>query len=153
MLEDGLDKPISPQMAWIGWSHNPEVAGSNPAPATQKGPAKQGLLFAEKQTCRPTFYPIFYPLHSRKHWIRAFWRACAGSFTAFARRVRKLGSVHLQGNLAGRQQAQLATRCGQANASRPRRRSGTSSTGGLIAVNADSAARPERGRPMPTTPR
>jgi hypothetical protein len=25
MLGDGLDKPISPQMAWIGWSHNPEV--------------------------------------------------------------------------------------------------------------------------------
>src|SRR6266496_91959 len=45
MLGDGLDKPISPQMTWIGWSHNPEVAGSNPAPATTKGPAKRGLLF------------------------------------------------------------------------------------------------------------
>jgi len=33
MLGDGLDKPISPQMTSIGWSHNPEVAGSNPAPA------------------------------------------------------------------------------------------------------------------------
>src|SRR6266540_4668807 len=33
-------------MTWIGWSHNPEVAGSNPAPATAKGPAKRGLLFS-----------------------------------------------------------------------------------------------------------
>jgi hypothetical protein len=59
MLGDGLDEPISSQMIWIGWSHNPEVAGSNPAPATEKGPVKQGLLFAEKQTRGPTFYPIF----------------------------------------------------------------------------------------------
>jgi hypothetical protein len=36
MLGDGLDKPISSQITWIDASHNPEVAGSNPAPATAK---------------------------------------------------------------------------------------------------------------------
>jgi hypothetical protein len=45
MLGDGLDEPISSQMIWIGWSHNPEVAGSNPAPATQKGPQTRAFCF------------------------------------------------------------------------------------------------------------
>jgi hypothetical protein len=36
------------------------------------------------------------------------------------RKVRKLGHGHLQGNPADPEQAQLATRCEQANASRPR---------------------------------
>jgi hypothetical protein len=31
-------------MTWQQLAHNPEVAGSNPAPATQKGPAKWGLF-------------------------------------------------------------------------------------------------------------
>jgi hypothetical protein len=31
MFGEGLDKPTSPHVTWIGWSHNPEVAGSNPA--------------------------------------------------------------------------------------------------------------------------
>src|SRR5207253_10765439 len=51
-----------------GWSsqvarraHNPEVAGSNPAPATQEGPAKQGLLSAGKQSRDQTLYPFLYP--------------------------------------------------------------------------------------------
>jgi len=45
MLGDGLDKPISPQMTWIGWSHNPEVAGSNPAPAIAKGAGNGAFPF------------------------------------------------------------------------------------------------------------
>src|SRR6266496_1125404 len=48
MLGDGLDKPISPQMTWIGWSHNPEVAGSNPAPATAKGAGNGAFRFARE---------------------------------------------------------------------------------------------------------
>src|SRR5712691_6379166 len=31
-------------MTWINAPHNPEVAGSNPAPATQGGPAKRGFF-------------------------------------------------------------------------------------------------------------
>src|SRR6266545_7973692 len=61
MLGDGLDKPISPQMTWIGWSHNPEVAGSNPAPATPKGPHTRAFCFlAEQQTSDlvPNLVPI-----------------------------------------------------------------------------------------------
>src|SRR6266508_366795 len=38
MTSDGLDKPNWPYVAYLGTSHNPEVAGSNPAPATLKGP-------------------------------------------------------------------------------------------------------------------
>src|SRR5215203_5658781 len=39
MIGNGLDKPISRQTTWIDASHNPEVAGSNPAPATRERPA------------------------------------------------------------------------------------------------------------------
>jgi hypothetical protein len=38
--------PIWPEVAWIGWSYNPEVAGSNPAPGSEKRPWKQGLFSA-----------------------------------------------------------------------------------------------------------
>src|SRR3954452_5093866 len=48
-----------------GWSsqvarraHNPEVAGSNPAPATKKAPETGPFLFSRKERCRelcPTF--------------------------------------------------------------------------------------------------
>src|SRR6266542_6840357 len=37
------------QVAWIGWSHNPEVAGSNPAPAIGKAP-ETGLFRPQAQT-------------------------------------------------------------------------------------------------------
>src|SRR6266542_1180738 len=43
---------MSPQLTWIGWSHNPEVAGSNPAPATEIGPQARALNFV------PLFVPI-----------------------------------------------------------------------------------------------
>ena len=48
-------------------AHDPEVAGSNPAPATAKGPAKQGLfvgatmLFASAGGAASTFVPITRP--------------------------------------------------------------------------------------------
>jgi hypothetical protein len=38
-----MNAPFGRHLAWQQTSHNPEVAGSNPAPATHKGPWKHGL--------------------------------------------------------------------------------------------------------------
>src|SRR5713226_8642374 len=75
-------------------------------------------------------------------------------FTQPAHPVGFVNSVVLvcRGILLTPEQAQLVTLCGQANASRPRPDQATSSAGGLIAVNGDSAALPERGRSTPATP-
>ncbi len=48
-------------MTSIGWSHNPEVAGSNPAPATQKGPQTRAFRFLAGRRLRD-FVPNFVPI-------------------------------------------------------------------------------------------
>src|SRR5213596_2486016 len=57
-------------------AHNPEVAGSNPAPATEERPAQAGLFLISLRTRAPTFYPGFYPRRFREgrfsHRVRKF---------------------------------------------------------------------------------
>jgi hypothetical protein len=64
-------------------AHNPEVAGSNPAPATPKGSAKQGLLLFEPPQAnpvRPGFGDLLWrrqPISARSSFARGddFWAA------------------------------------------------------------------------------
>jgi hypothetical protein len=53
-----------------GWSsqvarraHNPEVAGSNPAPATAKGPQKAGLFVFRRDVAAGILHPFLHPPH------------------------------------------------------------------------------------------
>ena len=43
MTQDHLSKPNRPQLTWIGAAHNPEVAGSNPAPAMSVQEGEPGV--------------------------------------------------------------------------------------------------------------
>src|SRR6266542_3575576 len=58
MVGHGSRKPISPRMTWIDASHNPEVAGSNPAPATAKGPHTRAFCLPNGRQPR-NFGPLF----------------------------------------------------------------------------------------------
>src|SRR6266542_2488135 len=53
MLGYGLGKPISPHVTWIDASHNPEVAGSNPAPAMRKAPETGPFLCCCEMRAEP----------------------------------------------------------------------------------------------------
>jgi hypothetical protein len=52
-------------VAWLRLAHNPEVAGSNPAPATEKDPPLSGAFYLLGARREPRFYTPFYT-HRRR---------------------------------------------------------------------------------------